>query len=149
MNRRGFTMVELVVTLAVIALLIAIIAPAIMSAREAARRMECQNNLRQIRAGDSGYESEYGVLPNGMFLRLTFLPYLDLKGIYDQYDPSSPPDVLKARIFAFATSSFAISVSSDPEERSNSVETYTSTKLFWFGSPVKGPDARLESGTAS
>jgi len=124
MNRRGFTMIELLVSLAVIGLLVAIIAPAIMNVRESARRMECQNNLRQIGLATLEYESEFGVLPNGLLHRVTILPYLDLKGIYDLYDPSAPDEAPFQRIRNTVIPRYLCP--SDPARRSNGVETFTS-----------------------
>jgi len=94
----GFTLVELLVVIAIIGVLIALLLPAVQAAREAARRMRCTNNLKQIGLALHNYESCYGVFPPAYSRRpghnmLTFLlSYLEQQPVYDRYRWDLPWD---------------------------------------------------------
>ena len=68
-KRAGFTIIELLVVIAIIAILVAMLLPAIQAAREAARRTQCANNLRQLGVAATAYETTHGVLPPGIWVR--------------------------------------------------------------------------------
>lgn len=62
-RRQGFTLVELLVVMSIIAVLVSLLLPAVNSAREAARKTQCSNNIRQIALANLNFESAYGVFP--------------------------------------------------------------------------------------
>ena len=64
-KKRGFTLIELLVVIAIIAILIALLLPAVQQAREAARRTQCRNNLKQIGIGLHNYHDVHSKFPPG------------------------------------------------------------------------------------
>jgi prepilin-type N-terminal cleavage/methylation domain-containing protein len=103
--RRGFTLVELLVVIAIIGILVALLLPAIQAAREAARRSQCSNNVKQITLGLQNYHDTYQTFPPGViwgpgspnFTRpyhhtwnVMILPFIEQAALYDSVDKNLP-----------------------------------------------------------
>jgi prepilin-type N-terminal cleavage/methylation domain-containing protein len=99
----GFTLIELLVVIAIIAILIALLLPAVQQAREAARRTQCRNNLKQLGLAFHNYHDNFEMFPPGYNVVVAavldhntksaferILPYLDQAPLYNQIDQSTP-----------------------------------------------------------
>jgi prepilin-type N-terminal cleavage/methylation domain-containing protein len=100
--RRGFTLIELLVVIAIIAVLVALLLPAVQQAREAARRTQCRNNLKQVGLALHNYHDVHSAFPpgwvgvtngihdiegtNGLAWGVHLLPYLDQAPLYNQFN---------------------------------------------------------------
>jgi len=88
-RRSAFTLIELLVVIAIIAILVALLLPAVQQAREAARRSQCKNNLKQMGLALHNYHDTFSVFPaNGYFRRgaswhVPILPYMEQSAVYD------------------------------------------------------------------
>ncbi|QDU64599.1 hypothetical protein Pan216_54890 [Planctomycetes bacterium Pan216] len=115
-KKRAFTLVELLVVIAIIGVLVALLLPAIQQAREAARRSQCSNNLRQVGLAMQNYYDANGCLPHSSYTHeYTYsalaraLPYFDMINLYDkinfdvgirQSPPSGDPSAENATVAA-------------------------------------------------
>jgi prepilin-type N-terminal cleavage/methylation domain-containing protein/prepilin-type processing-associated H-X9-DG protein len=100
---RGFSLVELLVVIALIGLLVALLVPAVQASRESARRSQCQNNLRQLGVGLQTYHDALGTFPTGALDRKTganpkgrqlswnvlLLPFIEEQPLFELFDCGS------------------------------------------------------------
>ncbi len=96
MSRRGLTVIELMVSMAVIGVLVGLLLPAVAQVREAARRTQCRANLQQIGMALHNYEAQYRVLPScttpqGLSWHVALLPNIEQSALYRQLDLQVQP----------------------------------------------------------
>jgi len=123
-RRSAFTLIELLVVIAIIAILIALLLPAVQQAREAARRTQCRNNLKQLGLAMHNYHDVYLMFPLGTSVEyrmysywanaLTYmLPYIEKENLQNLYDlnkhwEQQSPTVAKSIISTFSCPSSAV-----------------------------------------
>ncbi|QDU38531.1 Type II secretion system protein G precursor [Maioricimonas rarisocia] len=155
-RNRGFTLIELLVVIAIIAILIALLLPAVQQAREAARRTECKNKLKQWGLAIHNYHDTHGVFPMGSMglnnstsrrannfpFHVMLLPFVDQTPLYNNFDFSfnynttSPINNRQNRDRTFATLHCPSARERD-KKPSNSGEGWT---VHYYGvAGAKGP----------
>src|SRR5690242_10674623 len=129
---RGFTLIELLVVIAIIAVLIGLLLPAVQAAREASRRMQCVNNLKQLGLAVMNYESAQGSLPpavsnssatmNDFAMKPRLLPFMEQVAVFNLLNMSlSYKDATNANFTARCTQIQALICPSDSNTPSPSV----------------------------
>ncbi len=136
-------LVELLVVIAIIGMLIALLLPAVQAAREAARRMQCSNNLKQIGLGILNFESSRSALPpiciysNRPTVFMLILPYMEQQSVYDAYDGAG----------MFKMASGATTLADAQGQGVRMVQNYGGPEENWFRSQTEDIQRQLSPVT--
>jgi prepilin-type N-terminal cleavage/methylation domain-containing protein/prepilin-type processing-associated H-X9-DG protein len=153
-RRAGFTLIELLVVIAIIGVLISLLLPAVQAAREAARRAQCTNNLKQIALATHNYLDSRGTLPAAQYLSNSFsaltmaLPYMELTPLYNAINCDLPHDNPANTTAAFTGVSTFL-CPSDAQNRlpdrgaATNYMANKGTQVMWL-TPFMGPNQNLK-----
>jgi prepilin-type N-terminal cleavage/methylation domain-containing protein len=165
-RRRGMTLVELLAVMAIIGLLVALLLPAVQSARESARRTACGNNLKQVGTALHAHQASHGVFPpagrgygwctlpngegdshiynsNGL---VTLLPYLDLASLYDSFNHEQAFAGHSTTGGCVSQNNTTGTTVGNPQTNGNGVLAGTLLSIFLCPSDIR-PSGSLERGS--
>ena len=152
LRRLGFTLIELLVVIAIIAILIALLLPAVQQAREAARRTQCRNNMKQIGLALHNYHESFKMFPaltnwglsaaqmgradfvsyhfaNSLSWRVMILPYLEQQNVYNQFN-------FKGDRYSYGTAGDPMTVCQTPINAYLCPSDPTDTGVAWGSQPA-------------
>lgn len=158
MRRRAFTLIELLVSIAIIAVLIALLLPAVQQAREAARRTQCRNNLKQIGLAMHNYHDTFNTFPPGALASsvngwgtswyIRILPYVDQAPVYNRLTfngaqhgwawTASPEGNANGQVLRGATLTFALCPSSPMNPIATNDIPVTNAQYYGISGAVDG-----------
>jgi prepilin-type N-terminal cleavage/methylation domain-containing protein/prepilin-type processing-associated H-X9-DG protein len=150
MRRRGFTLVELLVVIAIIGILVGLLLPAVQAAREAARRMQCSNNLKQLGLAMHNHHDSQRKLPslhasgccNGTWM-IPVLPYLEQGNMYSLYQNYGGSDTVNTQFPASSAAGTFPRYGSAPNSTN-----ITSRRLQVFTCPSDIPNSPISGLTS-